>query len=174
MRVLAYLFLICFSLPSFGERVYRLPDERGVAVFSDRPGAGAEVVTLGATLTYPAALDATDDKTLSKRLADEAPASAEHTPYAINIKTDSLMRSNAGNLLLRVDIHPELQEEHRAELLKDGQSLRSLVGAGPVQLTNLNRGTHAFSVRVLDPRGKVLAQSADVPVTLLRHSRLRK
>ena len=176
MRLLAYTILICCCLPALGEQVYRLPDENGVPAFSDSARPGAEIVTLGTTMTYPAlpiAAESADNPAASKNTESENSPLPDLPEYSLEVTTDNkVVRDSAGRLLLQVNIEPELVKGHRAELLNGSKRLLSIAGTGPVQLTNLDRGDHSFNIRVLDGRGKPLAQSTNLPITLLRHSRL--
>ena len=101
---------------------------------------------------------------------------ARNVSYSIEITDpadDSAIRDNAGNLTISVRISPNLVAGHKAELRMDGNKVRGLTGTGPVQLNNVDRGTHQFKARVINEDGETLAESNMVSVSLLRYS-LRK
>ena len=60
---------------------------------------------------------------------------------------------------------------HRLQLLRNGEVFRELTNTGPVALQNVDRGTHTFSVQIVDKdTSKVLFTGPSTTVTLLRHS----
>ena len=85
---------------------------------------------------------------------------------------DSALRSNAGNLTVRGQIHPGLQGGHRVELLLDGVAWGEPRRTPEFALQNIDRGTHRLQIRIVDGEGKAVFAGAVSTVHLLRHSRL--
>ena len=80
---------------------------------------------------------------------------------------DATIRDNEGNISVSVSVKPGLQTGHSFILMMDGKE----AGKGPqnsFQLKNVDRGSHNFSVQVIDGTGKIMVQSKSVTVHLHR------
>ncbi len=161
--------------PISASEVYMEIDENGVPVFSDTRTEGSKEIELREPQTFssdeaiPQALpqygapDAEDDQPwIYSRLAVTSPAN------------DTAIRENTGAMTISVAIAPGIKNGHKAELMMDGLAIRKLSGSGPVSLSNVDRGTHVFSVRIVDDNGKVIDEGDGVSVTMLRHAQPRR
>ena len=172
--MLKRLILLLSLLPGavLAEQVYRQVDEDGVPTFSDQGAVGAETIEIQEPMTF------SNEEFVPARATPSAEAPEEaRVNYRLEITSpanDSAIRENSGALSLYVSISLRLAAGHRAEMMMDGRNIRPLKGSGSVALSNLDRGTHAFSIRVLDERGKVAAESSTTSVTILRHALPRK
>ncbi len=173
--------LLCST--GHADKVYRTVDAQGIPSFSDQEEvADAEEIILQETATYPgeslpqslpqaAPGSATVASLLSQQEPDYAPG---YTEVAISYPPDkSAIRDNVGTLSLMVTTSPDIHPSHRAELLMDGKTIRTLQSAGAVILTHLDRGTHNFSVRILNQNDQEIASSATTSITLLRASQIK-
>ncbi len=148
-------------------QVYKEVGEDGVPTFSDQAMPGAEPVKIREPVlfTEPNRLPLTDKS--NGKAAEETRA-----PYTLLVTepaNESAIRNNAGNISLSISISPGLQENHQGELLMNGTKIRNLSGSGTIELLNLDRGTHAFSVQVVDKRGKVVETGPATSVSVLRY-----
>lgn len=173
-----YLILILCLLAgtASAEQVYRQVDEDGVPTFSDQALPGAEKVKIEEPVTFSDDLihQEMDRRQEEKEKIEEQARNVSYTIAITDPANDSAIRDNAGNLTISVRLQPSLGDGHRAELYMDGQKIRSLTGTGSVHLSNVDRGTHQLSARVVDANGRVLAESNSVEVSLLRYSLPRK
>ncbi len=159
----------------YADQVYRSADEAGIPVFSDT-GEATEAVDLQEPVTWPGEAEQQQAPGVSEaatgRPAQEPSEQPGYTELTISHPTgDSTIRDNAGTLLLV--IRPDLHPGHTAELLMDGQTIRTLEAAGEVTLHNVDRGTHEFSVRILDHNAQEIASSPPTSITLLRTSQIK-
>ena len=103
-------------------------------------------------------------------------ASADSGTYTgaavVSPENDAAVRSNAGNLTVRVRIVPELREGHRLRLLLDGVPQGAARRAPVFELTNIDRGTHNLVLHIVDEADAVVFSGAPSTFHLLRHSRL--
>ena len=178
MRVLLTLFLVgCLQgvVEGIGAaEIYREIDDQGQPGFSDIANDKAEIIRLPDTQTFPGLKIPRQPSRNEAR--DEARAEANKPAYTeleITGPADgNVIRSNDGALNLTINISPELQTGHKAELVTRGKVLRRLVGSGQVTLTNLDRGRHEFNIRVTDDQGRLIDSGPLISITLLRISRL--
>lgn len=175
MKILAALILLSSQLvfatedaePVYSAQVYKEIGEDGVPTFSDQAMPGAEPVKIREPVlfTEPNRLPLTNKR-------DGKATEETRAPYTLLVTepaNESAIRNNAGNISLSISISPGLQENHQGELLMNGTKIRNLSGSGTIELLNLDRGTHAFSVQVVDKRGKVVETGPATSVSVLRY-----
>ncbi len=163
--------LLCTTAQA-ADKVYRTLDAAGIPRFSDqKEAADAEEIILQETLSYPGEM-----LTQEEELQQEARPDPSALSYQVAISQPpdkSVLRSNAGTLPLMVTISPDMHPSHTAELLMDGTAIRTLEATGTVILTHLDRGTHDFSVRILNQQAQEIISSATRSITLLRASQIK-
>jgi hypothetical protein len=93
----------------------------------------------------------------------------DYSLLVTNPLDDSVVRDNAGNLNLTISISPSVQSGHSAELLMDGTKIRDVQGNGIIALTNVDRGTHAFNIRIIDKEGNVVIDGPSNKISILRY-----
>jgi hypothetical protein len=147
--------------------VYKHTNPDGSVTFSDVPAKKDEKpIKLPPTSTYspPPPPPRTESTTRPK------PAMTETNYESVSITSpsnDTAVRNNAGNLTINFNVKPSLKPGHSYVLLMDGKKVGEGTG-GSVQLTNLDRGSHTFTVQVVDANQEMIIQSTDVLVHLQR------
>jgi hypothetical protein len=174
MRWLPLIVLLVARLAVAGE-VFRWVDENGQVHYSDRPGAGAEVVELPQAQTFnlPAA-------SVSRRIKDQQSSSgaedaADGFRYTnlgiVRPAEDEVFWNVAGEVNVSIQLQPELQSDHRVRLFLDGQLVDGLASSGlNFKLTEVVRGTHALRAEVQTSRGISLIESPSVVFTVQQTS----
>ena len=83
------------------------------------------------------------------------------------------VRNNAGNLTVTVQLEPQLEVE-KGHMLQAvvGDSVMATSAAPTLNLTNIDRGSHILTVRVVDRTGQTLVTSAPHTFHMMRYSRL--
>lgn len=154
--------------------VYRWVDKDGTVVFGDEPppGSAAQEIEIPPANVI---------RGLPPRPATETPLSADSAPEEeapdyrglsiIYPEAESAVRQNAGNLSVRVELEPGLRPGDRLELLMDGSPIATST-TGQFDLTNVDRGTHTLTTRVVDEADQILIESEPVRFTMLRFSAL--
>jgi hypothetical protein len=172
-RLILTLLIAGLPLSVLAAEIYKEVDEDGVPTFSDQKLPGGEVIELREPMIFsPKEMNYSRDNTAPKveeretvkyfRLDIESPASGE------------AIRENSGALTLEIVISPGTPPGHTAELLMDGVSIRRLAGSGPVSLSNVDRGTHEFRVRIVDESGEIIQAGPISSISMLRYSKLNR
>ncbi|MEX2489804.1 MAG: hypothetical protein WD356_09810 [Pseudomonadales bacterium] len=153
-----------------GTTIYKTEDASGAPVFSDEATEGAVEVKVEEPATYSSdgliqrynnqnrSSSDEQDEISYKRLRITAPGN------------DESIRSNPGNVEVSYEISPSPADGHTLQLLMDGAVYREIRGPGPLQLANVDRGTHRLQVRIVDENDEVVKISPAVTIHLLRHS----
>jgi len=109
-------------------------------------------------------------RTRESEPVDDTEKDSPYTDLSITSPIDnSTLRNNAGNLQITFRVKPALQKSHRINLLIDGAIWQTSRSAGPIQLSNVDRGTHSIVVQITDEdSGKILISSDSIQMTMLR------
>ena len=86
----------------------------------------------------------------------------------ISPRPDEAIRSNHGEIKVRAQFE-SLPTEFSCGFFVNGE-LAGISKDGAMFLQNIDRGTHALKVRVIDPAGDIVATSEEVRFHMLRHS----
>lgn len=165
------LAIICTSAAA--EDIYRDVDEEGVPSFSDQQLPSSEKIEVRETVTFS---DPVIKRRLKKASENKEP-NVESMGYELVITeptSGSAVRDNTGSLTLTASIEPSLRIGHKAELLMDDLVIRRLSSSGPVSLSNIDRGTHEFLLRVVDADGEVVSEGPSSSINMLRFSKLHR
>ncbi len=168
MKIFAALLVALANSSAWAEEVYREVNDEGVPTFSDQAKPGAEPITLRKPSMFT---DTRYQQSQLKRRSDESltPMKMDYSLLVTNPLDDSVVRDNAGNLNLTISISPSIQSGHSAELLMDGTKIRDVHGNGIIALTNVDRGTHAFNIRIIDKEGNVVTNGPSNQISILRY-----
>jgi Conserved hypothetical protein len=168
MKILPAILLALANPSAWAGEVYREVNDEGVPTFSDQATPGAEPITLRQPSIFT---DTTYPQSQLEQRSDDS-LTAKKTDYSLlvtNPLDDSVVRDNAGNLNLTISISPSVQSGHSAELLMDGTKIRNVHGSGTIGLTNVDRGTHAFNIRIIDKQGNVITDGPSNNISILRY-----
>jgi len=174
MRWLPLIVLLVVRLAVAGE-VFRWVDENGQVHYSDRPGAGAEVVELPQAQTFNIPVASVSRRIKDQQSssgADEATNGFRYTNLGIvRPAEDEVFWNVAGEVNVSIQLQPELQSDHRVRLFLDGQLVDGLASSGlNFKLTEVVRGTHALRAEVQTSRGISLIESPSVVFTVQQTS----
>ena len=168
------LLAFLFTPITNASEVYREVGEGGVPVFSDQKLPGGEKSEIREPSTFSDPLNNRKQRKIEK-LSPETPVTSSMYILAITDPPDgAAIRNNAGNLALTVKIEPGLSPGDTAKLMMDGLAIRNLSASGPVQLSNVDRGSHQFGIRIVNKKGTVVAESPVSSITVLRYSKLQR
>lgn len=159
------------AIAAEGSKIYKSTDESGNPVFSDEATEGAEEIRVEEPTTFsPDTLTQQYDQFTRSRDEDQDTESSYKRLAITSPANDQTIRSNPGNFEVNFDVSPSPRAGHTLQLLMDGEVYRQIDGAGPIQLTNVDRGTHKLQLQVVDSDNKVLQKGPAVTIHLLRHS----
>ena len=160
------------------DTIYRSTDSQGNPVFSDSAPENASQVDIQQTQTYKGGQYATEAQQ-AQTDGDQAAHKPSGPPYAImritSPENQTSIRDNAGNVQIAFELKPGLKKGQRLVLLMDGKPVQEVSASGPINLSNVDRGTHTVQLQAVDPAtAHVLQSSPAVTFTLHRHSILQK
>ena len=138
--------------------VYKVVNPDGSVSFSDQPQDHAQTLQVAPVTTIPA------QKVIqNQKLTPDNKPSAETTYYqSLSISSpadDSAFHSGSGNIQVTVDLNPSLRPGHSLELILDSTPIATQAST-QFQLTNVDRGTHTLTIKILDPQQQVLKSSS--------------
>ena len=153
MRKLACFLLLCGGIATVpATEMWRWKDANGVVHYSDRPMPGAERIGVSAPKPGSVATPAPVARTVE-------PAPVEYKPYTRCFVTNPVndqVFANLRTVPVNVLVEPNLQGDHRMEVLINGKPVQGWPGSAVAYtLKEVERGSHTLSVRVVDPQGKV-------------------
>lgn len=158
--------------PALQAAIYKTVDKQGNVVYTDVPPEdGGAAMNIDRGNTYTPAEAPADEATQFDAMVEVT----GYTELSITAPShDQAVRENAGNLTVTVASAPALDPAlgHQVQILLDGQ--KAATGGTRVSLTNIDRGTHSLTARIIDANGEVLISSAPVTFHMLRYSRLMK
>ncbi len=147
--------------------IYKSYDSDGNVVFTDIPAAGSEKVDLPDITTFKSQP--------YKPIQSSQPANASKAiRYDIRLvqpANKETVRDNNGNIPVEVEINPALRRElgHQILIWLDNNKPIQLSG-NRYQLSNIDRGSHTVSVKVVDGKGKAISATQTNTVYLHRQS----
>lgn len=149
-------------------QIYQYTDAQGQLVFTDQPptGVAAQHVDPGPTNSIPAPPNSALDTT------PQTSKSAEHTPpytqlQLVGLPSQQAIRANNGSFKVQVAISPSLAQQHRLQLLIDGQAYGAVSTATVLAVNNIDRGEHRLAVQVI-ANGQVIQRSAEQVIHVQR------
>ncbi|MEX6679018.1 DUF4124 domain-containing protein [Pseudomonas sp. W2Oct36] len=170
MRQCLALLLLVFALPAAAQ-IYKYTDASGNTAYSNQPpnGTKAETVELpplnSVETVVPAApppLPATQNQNQNQQTA------ATYQVLALkDLPQDEALRANNGSFTVGVAIEPRLQPGHLLQLIVDGTPYGQPTNIPRLQVMELERGEHSFSVQVLENQ-RSIQQSETVNLTVQR------
>ncbi len=181
----AALSLAALAVPGVAAAtIYRTVDEHGNVVFTDVPpkdGEKGTAVQLDRPNSFepPARTQAgatTVDQWLEQQRGEAQDGSGDKHAAAgyqslkiVAPADDAAVRENAGNVVVMGEAQPPLRAGDSVQVYLDG-ALRRTVSSTTVQLANVDRGTHAVQLRIVDAAGNTLVASEPVTFHLQRRS----
>jgi hypothetical protein len=158
--VVSLLLAVClFSVDA--HNVYRWVAPDGSIYYSDQPHPGADIITL------PEWTQPLSPHEIRRPLSRPTvkPVFTIYNNLAITRpKAKETIRDNSGNVQITLAIAPELDvaENHKIQILLDGQKYGEPIDSLELLLTGIERGKHTVAARVVNERGRVLIKSRSV------------
>ncbi len=176
MRQCLALLLLVFALPAAAQ-IYKYTDASGNTAYSNQPpnGTKAETVELpplnSVETVVPAApppLPATQTQTQTQSQTRNPQSAAAYQVLALkDLPQEEALRANNGSFTVGVAIEPRLQPGHLLQLIVDGAPYGQPTNIPRLQVMELERGEHSFSVQLLENQ-RSIQQSETVNLTVQR------
>ena len=172
MRTFVLLALFCISTAAVAE-MYKWTDQDGKVIYSDKPNPNGseEKVDAPPLTTYKPTTTQKQFTYTPKTSQNSTRDRVSYSKFAIDQPVnDAAVRENTGNVSLSMSISPGLNSNrnHTIEIYLDGSKKGNTSGLS-YQFTNMDRGTHTVTAKIVDGAGKVL-KTASVTFHLQRHS----
>ena len=172
---LAISLALALSAPGYSE-IFRTVDAEGNITYTDQPPTNTDRRVISETVDLPTP-NTFEDTTPYERWDPESASEDDNneTSYTLLIVTpghDQTVRENAGNVVIRTRINPDLDEGHTARLELNGTLTGNPVEGGSIYLNNLPRGTHRARLVVENENGRRIAESGESVFHMQRFSQL--
>ncbi len=160
--------MLCLSASA---EVYKTVDENGKVTFTDTPPAddtSAEKVELPPINGQPPVTPTT--RRPPPQNQDTVP-----TKYKVLItspKNDTQVLADQSSISIQVALEPGLHRSHRVEIYDNGQLISD--EGSSITISNLGRGTHSISAKVVTKGGRVLGTAPSVQFHVFRPSALTR
>lgn len=158
--------------------VYKWTKPDGSVIYSDRPPAEnatpAELPPVQEiTIVPPPADETATDGDAQAAEEDRGSRESAYTQLTITSPQDqSVLRGNAGDVSVSIDLKPGLRSGDKLAIILDGHQIGQGAGTS-INLSNVDRGTHTLQVAVKNSDGSTLIQSSPVTFTVQRTSLLQ-
>ena len=161
------------SSAAWSDRVYRHVDEDGNVTFTDEPPDGdSEEVKIHPITVMP--LPRPQARSTQDEPEDETEESAGYEALAITKpEHDTAFWRASGDIVIEVNVQPELRQNHTLELELDGERTQQS-RESRFEITNIDRGTHEAVVHIVDDGGETVKSSELTRFTVHRPSRLHR
>ncbi|SFJ87004.1 DUF4124 domain-containing protein [Methylophaga sulfidovorans] len=169
MRVIYLIFLLLFSSQVLSA-IYRWVEPDGTVVFSDEEHPGAETIELPPSATYSPPEVQQVSQTEPEQDTSPAP------DYQISITAPAANESiwvNNGDVKVTLSVEPALDVDRgdAIQVYLDGQTVGDPQATTSYQFTNLSRGSHEITAKIISADDKELA-SDNIVFHLHRASKL--
>lgn len=167
----------CLALTSqsAAAQIFRTVDAEGNVTYTDQAPNTQDrrVIAEKIEITPPNTFQ--DSTPYERWEGNETTAQEGEANYELSIVSptyDQALRENSGNIVIRSQINPELQEGHVLRLELNGSLTGDPVEGGSIYLTNVSRGTHRARLVVENEKGRRIAESPESVFHLQRFSQL--
>ncbi|UYO75788.1 DUF4124 domain-containing protein [Halomonas qinghailakensis] len=160
----ATLLLCLWVSAAQSQTVYRVVDEQGKVTFTDNPERGGEVLTLaplpGVSTSLPPVA------TSSRRQGYPGQPFMPYDRFAIELPQAEASLQNDHTAVV-VDVVPPLREDHRIQLLVNGEISQSALHSDAFWLAGLAAGQHQLQAELLDSDGRVQHRTDPVSIFIV-------
>lgn len=159
----ALLVLCLWVSAAQAQTVYRVLDEQGRVTFTDNPERGGEALTLAPLPSV----------STSPRAAPSAPRRQGSPGQPFMPYDRFVISAPQGGAAIRdgmtaVELHvsPPLREDHKVQLLVNGELSQTALNSDAFWLTGLSQGQHRLQAELLDSSGRVQHRTDPVSITV--------
>ncbi|KFZ37675.1 hypothetical protein HR45_09660 [Shewanella mangrovi] len=144
--------------------IYKWVDKDGKVHFTDQPHPNAEVVELNQNTQNSVAIPVPKPLNIGEPTAKTEQPAIQYQLQITSPEHDATIRSNPGELVVSVEVSPNLASGHYLQLYIDGVATTEAQAAPVFQLHGIERGQHQIVAKVIQQNGKVLASSSAITI----------
>lgn len=193
VRTLLFISLFC-AMTAASAEIFRWTDANGKEVYGDEPPENARsvqevdlpVLTVAerfkgnpkpneqqapaATEPMAEAVANTNSATAKPKPSDTESLTTGYEKFSILVPgTEEVVRSNAGELKVKIDLQPALKPSHGIVVYVDGRQVGETTNDS-VDLTGIERGEHSVFAVLHDAQDAILGNTEAVNFTVVRNS----
>lgn len=194
VRTLVLISLLC-AMTAASAEIYRWTDANGKQIYGDEPPENARaveavelpVLTVAEsfkrnskpTEAQPVTNKSTDVEATSNhptnasqtsKAADESAATTGYDKFSILVPgSDEVVRSNAGDVKIKIDLQPALKRGHGIVVYVDGRQMGETT-SNTIDVTGIERGEHSVFAVLHDAQDTILGNTEAVNFTMMRNS----
>ncbi|TBW55911.1 DUF4124 domain-containing protein [Marinobacter halodurans] len=165
--------LLTLAVTSAQAQVYKSVDKHGNVTYTDEASSGGEPVDVKpvTTVTLPKAdqVKAFEERQKKEANNKQKPASRYSRIGFDSPENDSAFHSGSGDVTFAVSSQPPLRPGDLFEVSLDGQPIGQNA-SGQFPISNVFRGTHNASVRIVDKTGNIIQDGQTITFTIHRPS----
>lgn len=169
--LILWLFVTGLATGLAQAEIYKTVSPDGVVSYTDKPSPRAEKVDLpGLSIYEPPA--ATTPSILRIRRSSSA-GSSSYDEFSIQApKNGAVIRNNLGIVDVSVTLKPALKNKHkhRVQYFLDKELYGPAMNKTTIRISNLARGEHTLSAKLVDAKNTVLASTDTVTFHIRRQS----
>lgn len=167
MRFLFSIFLLIAALPVTAQ-IYQYTDDRGNRVYTDQPPLDVQANSFKLNTVNSLPVDVRQPSPAALNINRTRKHSSFYSQLQIiGLPTDQAIRANDGSFTVQVEITPNLDKQHRLQLVIDGKVYGEASHSTTLLVENLDRGEHRLVVQVL-ANDQVLQRSAEHTINVQR------
>jgi hypothetical protein len=165
--MIVFILLTCLSLQAIAASatVYVWRNEQGVLVFSDSPRPGAEEVKISES-------NIATSPSIDTSILDITPQKIPDS-YQLEItqpEQNETIRDNTGSVYITGLVKPLFKQGFRVQLYLDNKKYNAPQDRAIYILRNIDRGEHQVQMKLIDNKGKVIAESKVITFYMHRAS----
>jgi hypothetical protein len=171
-RKLTLLLALCLGAGAMAQQIYRITDDKGDVVFTDKPSS-AETNRQVEEVELPPInrSSAVEVPKASRRTEQQQAAPTPEPTVSITApENETTIAMGPGNFTVSAAVEPPLANGETLQLLMDGQAQGESQRSGSWAIEGAMRGPHDLLVERRGRGGEVLARSDSVRIYVLRPS----
>jgi len=161
------LFIVFTATGALNAEIFKSYDTEGNVVFTDVPTEKSEKVDLPDITTFKSQ----PYKPIQRSQPANTSIQDRYDIKLVQPAHKETVRDNNGNIPIEVEVKPALRRERGHQMLVwlDNEKPVKFT-TNRYQLSDIDRGTHTVSVKVVDSKGKALSATQTNTVYVKRHS----
>ena len=175
-QIILALLISITTQPLFAIGIYKWLDENGKEIYGNNPPENVKKTPVELQeLTYippPEMLDENTNSNVEASQTDDSEANTqEQVDPVLEItspKNDEAIRANDGNLSIKFNIQPSLNNGESLVVYLDGKQYKTITSSS-LELKNIDRGTHSLFAIRRDKSGNAVNNSESIKFHVLRY-----
>ena len=155
--------------------IYKTINADGEVIYTDKPSPQGKKVKLPGLSTYAPSPEVTAQSIPRVRRGDQA--GSPYDEFSIQEpRNRTIIRNNLGIVDVTVALKPALKDKdkHRIQYILDKELYGPAIAKTTIRISNLPRGRHTLSARLVDRKNNVLTSTSTIVFNMRRHSVLHK